>query len=147
MIRDIEKFKLDLNHFRNVVVPQDFLKYLKSIVLVLHQGIVAGTPGSPNGTPVLTGYARANWGLHIGRSGVPTTPVGERPVEGSSPLPVNAYFDVDAILAAAGINDMFFWIYNNVEYIEALEDGHSLKAPTGMVAHALNNLQGYGDGL
>jgi hypothetical protein len=32
-----------------------------------------------------------------------------------------------------------WWIVNNLEYIEPLEDGHSDQAPTGMVANALNS--------
>lgn len=148
MIEDLKKFKFDLEHFHKVVVPEEIGKKVGEIALRLHQGVVAGSPGAENGHPVETGWARANWGVHVGRAGVPLDPKGERPAKGSPILPANAYFDAKQILAMQDISKMnFVWIYNNVPYIEALEDGHSKKAPTGMVVNALNNVQTFMDNL
>ena len=147
MIKDLEQFKMDLSNFYKAVVVQEHSKLVKRITIRLHQAIVAGCPENPLGTPVDTGWARANWGVVLGRS-VPTEPVGEHPVEGSPVLPVNEYFKDIVAIVETGREFPFYWVYNNVPYIEALEDGHSTQqAPTGMVANALNAVQTFIDKL
>jgi hypothetical protein len=71
-------------------------------------------------TPVDTGRARANWALAM---------------DVNSP----EYADLtDAADWEYETEDgTTIWIYNNLVYIEALEEGHSEQAPIGMVAISL----------
>jgi hypothetical protein len=82
-------------------------------------------------TPVLTGRARANWFL---TQGAPSTRVdlypGAKPGEIAAPTPP----DVSQITG-----DQPVFIVNNLPYIQALEDGHSRKAPAGMVAVSIQD--------
>lgn len=147
MIEDLRKFKLDLDHFRNVVVPENHHRLMKRIAIHLHNAITDGTPGTPKDT----GWHRANWGVKIGAS-TPTLDVeGEYPEDKRGlyqPMPKTAYFDAKAIISMANLGPLpFIWIYNNAPGIAALEDGHSKQAPTGMVAHALNDIQVFMDKL
>jgi hypothetical protein len=136
MITDVMKFKMDLTNFRKVVVPANHRALCVRIAIRLHQSIVAGCAMNPIGTPVLTGWARSNWAFAVGMT-CPTQTIGERPPEGSM---VITTIQSSAILQFAGPYPMI-WVYNNAPYIEPLEDGHSTKAPTGMVANALHATQ------
>lgn len=82
-------------------------------------------------TPVDTGYARSNW--QVGVNQVPKGTVGERPITPGGKVkinPLNVFGKLDTkSIKAGGV----VFIANNVEYIEALEDGHSKQAPSGMV--------------
>lgn len=94
-------------------------------------------------TPVDTGRARAGWALAIDspsefippdlvpeeksawkkkkkKGAKPPTPIFEKP---------DPNFEVLALVDGS----QPIYITNNVEYIEALEDGHSAQAPAGMV--------------
>lgn len=147
MIKDLAKFKMDLTNFYEKVVPANHAQFCKRIAIRLHHDIVVGCPTNSIGTPQDTGWARANWGVFLGREGVPTKPVGKYDpsrskyvVGASNPIPANAYFNVPAILESVGVAP-FIWIYNNVPYIIPLENGHSKQAPSGMVVNALHSLQ------
>jgi hypothetical protein len=89
--------------------------------------------GSEGGTPVDTGWARANWIPKIG--GDPTTtPTGTREAVGSAE---NA---VQSGLSSLLNYKMFagpVYITNNVPYILNLNDGTSKQAPTGFVQAAI----------
>lgn len=80
-------------------------------------GITAGARVSP-GTPVDTGRARASWAMS---EGTPSTLV---PPEGSYP-------DLPTFINPTGKTNVF--IVSNLDYIHALEHGHSDQAPQGMV--------------
>lgn len=71
-------------------------------------------------TPVDTGRARASWQLSVGQ------PQGEVPPEGSYPAPGTP--DMTKIDGTLEV-----WIASNLDYIQALEDGHSNQSPSGMV--------------
>lgn len=73
--------------------------------------------------PVDTGRARAAWGLTFAPS-IPTLPPGVYP-----PPPEPNWAPITGTEIA--------YILNSVEYIEALEDGHSKQAPNGMVRLAI----------
>ncbi len=75
-------------------------------------------------TPVATGRARAGWIL---AEGSPSTYVPAPGQYGPQ--------DPPAILVIAGKT---YYITNNVVYIEALDKGHSDKAPAGMTDRAIN---------
>lgn len=84
-------------------------------------------------TPIDTGRARAAWncGFSAG-SDVPAA--GEYRGDALS-LANEAVENIGGITGgAAKLSGDTIYIYNNVEYIEALEAGHSRQAPAGMVA-------------
>lgn len=84
-------------------------------------------------TPVDTGWARANWVPSIG------TPV-ENPVGDDQNVSTSAQERGIAEIfayAATGEGQPIF-ISNNVPYIQALNDGHSQKAPAGFVDLAVS---------
>lgn len=145
MIEDLLKFKLALDNFEKVVVPENHHALMRRITLRLYDEVTDGTPGTPKDT----GWHRANWSVKIG-SAVPTTePLGEYPEDKRGmyqPMPRTAYLDAHNIVAITPLGPApFLWLYNNAPGIEKLEDGHSKQAPTGMLAHALNNLQTFVD--
>lgn len=79
-------------------------------------------------TPVDTGRARGSWSMGTDWS--------------EWELPDGDYGNVDFGAAIAKImNEVslsdHYVIFNNLEYIQALEDGHSKQAPRGFVAKAL----------
>ena len=86
-------------------------------------------------TPVDTGRARANWqaslgspssssSLHTDRGGGATTAKAAEVAEGF------------------GKKGQTFYLVNNVDYIKALEHGHSKQAPAGMVKVTENEFEG-----
>ncbi len=75
-------------------------------------------------TPIDTGRARANWNIRLRHEdGTTENTDWQRQLNASE-------FDVT-------VQDNQVVIYNNLIYIEALEDGHSQQAPAGMVAVSL----------
>jgi|SRR6185369_2949181 len=140
-IANLANFKMDLKRFYEVVTPKNHLRLQVNLAKRLHQLIVVRNSNMPN-HPVDTGWARANWAMSIGSPGKGV--IGSYPGKGvRANLPT---FNIASVLAQAkpfGI----IWVYNNVPYILALEDGHSTQAPNGMVEGALNDLQGYVNGL
>jgi len=79
-------------------------------------------------TPRDTGRAAAGWSLTAGQ------PSNDAPPKGRSSYTVESPQD------PGNAANMIWYLVNNVEYIEPLEDGHSDQAPQGMVAV---NLQRY----
>jgi hypothetical protein len=121
---DPDDFILSLRKFAETV-PVKFLALHREIAVNLFAEIVSRTP-------VDTGYARANWWPSVTAPSEALTgprfgqPIGGGAAEG---LSLARLPDSLAELPAYGV----FWIANNVEYIAALEDGHSAQAPAGMV--------------
>jgi hypothetical protein len=75
-------------------------------------------------TPRDTGRAAAGWLLTSDKPSEYVPPEGQYPLTTTNdPGPAGNWT---------------WWIANNVEYIEPLEEGHSQQAPAGMVANALN---------
>lgn len=90
-------------------------------------------------TPVDTGRARANWQVEIGdalndQEGPPYVPG-----EGGSSGSANAMAAIEAgknvIKQYKGGSEIH--IYNNLSYIQKLNDGHSAQAPAGFVEAAV----------
>lgn len=90
-------------------------------------------------TPVDTGRARAGW--RIGDSGpVNTPPEGtydQFKTDASIAAAIGASIDGNIQLSAADV----LWIYNNVEYVLALNAGWSTKQPGGFIDKFLANLK------
>ncbi|WP_212525853.1 HK97 gp10 family phage protein [Actibacterium sp. MT2.3-13A] len=89
-----------------------------------------------NRTPVDTGRARGNWFVSIGGGGVEVTtdvdPAGGVTVTRGGER-IAYYEEVEGFPVIT--------IYNNLPYIERLEDGYSKQAPGGMVAVTVAELQ------
>jgi Mrp family chromosome partitioning ATPase len=100
---------------------------VEALTIEIGAAVVHGPPG--NGTPVLTGFARANWRPSIGApAAVPVTAL--------DPTGTGTVAKITAIAKRAGINDTVF-ITNNAPYIGALAGGSSPQAPAGFVDQAV----------
>lgn len=87
-------------------------------------------------TPVDTGRARGNWFVSFGTAGTETTQ-GVDP-NGSATIARGA-----AVISRYKTRRAFdsILLYNNLPYINRLEDGYSTQAPGGMVALTVAELQ------
>tara|TARA_R110000737_G_scaffold47134_4_gene67060 strand:+ start:19009 stop:19416 length:408 start_codon:yes stop_codon:yes gene_type:complete len=103
---------------------------VKSVVL----DVVANLVKAPKegGTPVKTGWARANWIARIGSPG--TEPVGDPESVGSAKGAQNAA--LGSVLSYKLVSGPVF-ISNNVPYILRLNEGSSQQAPAGFVQRAI----------
>lgn len=107
----------DLSAFKDRIAEMRML-VLRKAVLQLWSELVATTP-------VDTGRARAGWSVRIDGPG------SNVPPQGVNAFPVQP--DV------SNIDDVAF-IYNNVEYIRRLNDGHSQQAPAMFVEAAIQRV-------
>ncbi len=87
---------------------------------------------SEGGTPVDTGWARANWIASVGDS--PREPVGTPDNISSAEGEQSA--SLGTVLTYTRDKGKLF-ITNNVPYINRLNDGHSKQAPAGFVQRAI----------
>jgi hypothetical protein len=127
MRASVRQFNAEVRDFAVKVAPEEAVTMQRAIVLEGLRRLVMKTP-------VKTGRARGNWQVSIGKdtdsildvtdkTGGPTILRGTAPVLGLRQL-ITCY------------------ITNNVEYIEALEKGHSQQAPAGMLAVTYEELKG-----
>ena len=79
-------------------------------------------------TPVDTGRARAGWALDV-RHGTYRPPIKDDGMPYRTPMPTIPQ------------NAPWIIIYNNVEYIVPLNEGHSRQAPKRFVQHAVNRVK------
>jgi len=84
------------------------------------------------GTPVKTGWARANWqiGIKTPITEVPGNPDNVGPAEGKQSAG-------QATLLTYKLRSGPVWISNNVPYIQSLNEGTSRQAPAGFVQAAI----------
>lgn len=124
------QFESTIRNYADQYGDNKFALLVKKYTLKLHNA-VTGPEMFPMGDPILTGgekhpvktgHARANW--QVARKPNNTEIEGTR----RPPTPV-----IQAALE--------YWVFNNVAYIQALEDGHSSQAPTGWVAKAIARFQ------
>ena len=94
--------------------------------------VIGGPYGNPTGTPVRTGYARAQWhtSLH--------DPVYTE--QAADPGAATVLAGTQATLDVYALGDTI-WFTNGASYIRLLEAGRSRQAPLGMVAPLLANAQ------
>jgi hypothetical protein len=88
-------------------------------------------------TPVDLGTARGNWQVSISEA-VEGYDESKTDTTGSG---VIAEGSMQVIQAVDSNPFLLIWITNNLPYIEALENGHSSQAPTGMLDNTVNELE------
>ncbi len=111
----------------------DHDKVVREVAFDLRDNVIVGGEFSP-GTPVDTGFARANWWMDVNGSGTP--PETKERVEGTSLDSTERLNDIGLSIAGLKAGDVF-GLNNGAEYIEDLEFGHSGQAPEGMVRVAV----------
>jgi hypothetical protein len=117
-----DDFNAALDAFINVVIPTKISKLTQKIALKVFEGVTKKTP-------VDTGRARANWNIALGKEPDLTKHDGEeelktRNKDGNATVVANGVLtEMDPLHPVSVV------ISNNVEYIGALERGHSDQAP------------------
>lgn len=119
------------------VVVQSLEAFVELVVKKVTLDVVANLKAAPSegGTPVDTGWARANWVPRLTTAFEGTAGTREQAERGS----------VDAATAAKGeadvlrfkLKDARVHVTNNVHYITELNDGSSRQAPRGFVQAAI----------
>lgn len=111
--------------------------FVERIIKKLALDIVANLTAAPSdgGTPVDTGWARANW---IPRIGAPATgTAGTRAQAEAGNVSTLAQTLGQAVLLGYKLPMGRVYISNNVPYILRLNEGHSKQAPRGFVQKAI----------
>lgn len=121
-------FVLDLSKFI-AKVPEKADQVVKKAIFDIFRDIVMATP-------VDTGRARGGWQVG-GELGSGQTGLLDK---GGTGALGNAHTGIQGLVARA---EVVGYIFNNVEYIKVLEDGHSKQAPRGMVKVTLTRWQQY----
>lgn len=110
---------------------------LRQSAQTVAEGVIVGNEYGP-GTPVDTGWARANWFVSVGAAEPgrhprldPAAPAPTQPGGAAAEAAEAVTFAALAIVGAQLGQPIH--IVNDVPYIEALNDGHSRQAPAGMV--------------
>ena len=86
-------------------------------------------------TPVRSGRARGNWQTSVGS---PMDGEIDRTDKGGGA----AIGDGASVIDGWDVSNVAIFLMNNVPYIQALEDGHSTQAPSGMVKITVAEFQG-----
>ena len=112
-------------------------KVVKSIVLDVVANLVRA-PGE-GGTPVDTGWARANWIPVIGRPSRGAAKGGSRAdrLSGARQLQAQQETAIAAIATGYRLSMGAVFVANNVPYIVRLNEGSSKQAPAGFVQAAI----------
>ncbi len=111
--------------------------FVKGFAQTFLNEIHSGGQYSP-GTPVDTGFARANWHAGLGDAGpAPVVESGIGRASGELAGEAQAALEqLDAVALEAKAGDVLV-VQNNAHYIGDLENGTSLQAPEGMVRLAV----------
>jgi hypothetical protein len=117
--KNLDQFKVRLRQF-NDITEEQAAALLKRVALQVLTGVVEKTP-------VDTGRARGNWQVAIDTA-ANTATINRDDAGGSIAISAGTA----ALTSVKPFSTVV--IYNNVEYIVALEQGHSQQAPQGMVA-------------
>ena len=119
------------------VVMASLNGFVEQLIKKLTLDIVANLQAAPSegGTPVDTGWARANW---IPQIGAPREkPAGTRTQAEAGSLPGDSAQGVATVVGSYRLSKGPIYITNNVPYILALDAGHSKQAPRGFVRRAI----------
>lgn len=114
------------------VITDDLTRFVGRLIIKLVLDIAANLVKAPTegGTPVDTGWARANWIPAIGPG--PSNPVGSRESVSQSAQQAGR-----SLIAGYQLNRGVCTITNNVPYIVNLNFGSSKQAPAGFVQAAI----------
>jgi hypothetical protein len=121
------------------VVVNDLERFLDRVIRKLVLDIVANLRSAPSsgfGTPVDTGWARANWVPRVGSP--PTGTVGTREQAENGVINASAAeVELARIATTYSFRQGRVYITNNVPYITRLNEGYSRQAPRGFVQKAI----------
>lgn len=139
---DLGAFTVDLSKAM-AKVGEKLDLFVKGFTQTVFNEIQTGGRYSP-GTPVDTGFARANWVGGIGAT--PPAPALERVnIPGAHSAEIAAATQqLTAVALSAKMGDAIVLV-NGAPYINRLEFGHSGQAPHGMIRLALQNAQAIAD--
>lgn len=126
-ITNLKAFNKQVKSFGEDLMPEELLTLQKKISLDLLRRIVFRTP-------VLTGRARGNWQVNLGRA--LDQSVNQLDRNGVSTLAQGAS-TINQHTNPFGI----ITIFNNVNYINFLEGGSSKQHPRGMVAISVTEVE------
>ena len=123
MANDFRQFSLNMDDFsRKVGIAAGTVQ--KSIAVDLFKRIVRNTP-------VDTGRARGSWTMAVNQADRTVLP----------PAPKGTVYPAPKTPGLTVKSGDTIWISNNLPYITSLEDGHSKKAPAGMVALSIEEVK------
>lgn len=132
MRENVRRFELDVRLFEQLT-RERLQQVTQGVGFVLGENVVIGGAfGNPTGTPVDTGFARAQW-----------TPSLHDPIYEPAPEDQGGIAPLQQLaltVAALALGDTL-WFVNGASYIRPLENGHSRQAPLGMIAPVLANAQ------
>jgi hypothetical protein len=106
------------------------------VTLEVFRNIVVGGNHSP-GTPVDTGFACNSWVVGVNEIGPYRQGAAPPKSERGKPVAIVSFTEGQAKVLAVHAGDTIH-LTSNCAYMTALEDGHSGKAPTGMVWLAIH---------
>lgn len=158
--KNMEKFQRQLHYFAHNEVPQNMMRRQSEIALHLLD-ILTG-PAETGGTPVDTGFAVSNWRMNVDHMVKGTIGTKEKAEDRRRGYKKNDpyRFRTPKLGPLTGrgregfIKYAFEWgqnfnstewkkvghtiyVYNNVKYLQVLENGHSQQAPKGWVKRAI----------
>lgn len=125
MTSNIKSFGAALDKFAGDIEPKSRLIQRK-IAFEALEGVVLMTP-------VDSGRARGNWQVSVNA-------VINSQIENSDKSGGGTIAAGEAVMTSTPPNSII-WLNNGLPYIDALEHGHSQKAPEGMVALTANRLK------
>ena len=118
-------------------VTKELTRFLELSIKKIVLDIVAELVKAPSegGTPVDTGWARANWIPYIGSAS--SSPVGNRPKTGQTASTAAQSKATAEVAGSYTLSKGKIVIANNVPYIVFLNEGSSKQAPSGFVQAAI----------
>jgi hypothetical protein len=142
MPNDLPQFTADLSQLE-ISLGDRSDRFVSGVAVTLANEMISGGRYSP-GTPIDTGFHRANWDSAIGV--VPNRPptIGEAEANanpGAGHAAANAAQERTAEGAATLKVGQILYVANSGPAIGRLEFGWSKQAPNGMIRQALNALQ------
>jgi len=118
-----DEFFLEIDKWKKDLTQKQAIRFTKKMALELLRRIILKSP-------VRTGRFRANWMVGIGER---NQDIADNPKDSRSPIRRQALKEAIAALSSYKTLTTIH-LSNNLPYARALENGHSKKAPQGMVA-------------
>lgn len=123
---NLNEFLADLDHFVDITIPDEITAFQKKIVILVLRKVVIRTP-------VLTGRLRGNWQVTINFE--PHSRLDIEDKTGGATIS-------KGVAASEEIKPFsLVFIVNNLPYAEPIESGYSIKAPEGMVAVTVEEIE------